>query len=152
MNKSDQFVRIRTRLQEIREGCKDGWLNGEGVAPSEQALAGAEEVLCMLVRKHYDVIPPVHIYPCGDEDGGIEAAWTLPGRTWLADAVFAQAGDYIRLTAVRREGDDVRELVLDRAAGAEANAKGIADLLLVLAHEEEQRSRLMAVVNSKGAT
>ena len=51
---------------------EDGWLNGDGEAPSEAGLCALLPVIVMAHRKHGMPLP--YVYPLADENG-VELAW-----------------------------------------------------------------------------
>ena len=59
-------------LEELRE-LKNGWLDGEGLAPDHNAL----DWLAKSFDKHYpDDLPLPHVYPT--PEGGVQVEWSLP--------------------------------------------------------------------------
>jgi hypothetical protein len=62
---------VQARLDELRQ-LKDGWLEGCGLAPSNEGL----DWLSQAFDQHYpDQLPLPFLYPT--EEGGIQAEWTL---------------------------------------------------------------------------
>ena len=65
---------ISARLRELRL-LKDGWLDGQGVAPSEEGL----DWLSQAFDQHYpEDLPLPCLYPT--EEGGVEAEWQFGSR------------------------------------------------------------------------
>ena len=62
---------VPSRLYELRE-LKDGWLDGEGVAPDDNALDWLSR---RFDRLYSDELPLPHIYPTAE--GGVQAEWSF---------------------------------------------------------------------------
>lgn len=65
---------ISMQIAELRL-VEDGWLEGEGLAPSE---AGLDWLLAALSRHFPNESPPPHLYPT--ETGDVQAEWSLGSR------------------------------------------------------------------------
>ena len=66
---------IPARLDEFRS-MDDGWLEGEGLAPSPDGL---DWLSCQCERYFEDDLPLPHVYPT--PEGGVEAEWSLEFRS-----------------------------------------------------------------------
>ena len=64
---------IHVRLHELRE-LKDGWFDGEGLAPRSDELDWLAE---QFERLYPADLPLPHLYPT--PEGGVQAEWSLPG-------------------------------------------------------------------------
>jgi hypothetical protein len=62
---------VGARIQELK-GLKDGWLDGEGVAPSDQDL---DWMLEFLNKEYPDELPLPYIFPT--PEGGVQLEWTI---------------------------------------------------------------------------
>ena len=62
------------QLDELRR-LRDGWLDGDGIAPSRTGLGWLAECLA---RRYPAAAPVPYIYPT--PDGGVQAEWTLGCR------------------------------------------------------------------------
>ncbi len=115
---------------EVLAGVPDGWLHGEGVAPSAEALTRAREVLARLLVEHAE-IPRPKVFPI--PEGGVQAEWVL-GRV-VADARFSMVGGTIVAEAVRAddssEWDETfsdHDVTRDDASKLAAWLRGVAGL------------------------
>lgn len=65
---------IATRFGELK-ALRDGWLDGDGKAPSHEGL----DWLAGIIRSLYsDNLPPPYVYPT--PEGGVQLEWSLDGR------------------------------------------------------------------------
>jgi len=69
---TEELSRLQERLDEL-ESTADGWLDGQGKAPTRFALANARLALRTLLEAG---APGGRLYP--QEDGGVQAEWSLP--------------------------------------------------------------------------
>jgi hypothetical protein len=68
-----EFLDVQTRLEELAL-LKNGWLEGGGLAPSQEGL----EWFGVEFRRHFpDDLPLPHIYPT--PEGGLQAEWSTEG-------------------------------------------------------------------------
>ena len=65
---------VPTQLGELRD-LADGWLDGEGVAPTHELLDWLSE---RFDRAYPDGLPLPHIYPT--VEGGVQAEWSMAGQ------------------------------------------------------------------------
>ena len=65
---------ISMQIAELRL-VEDGWLEGEGKAPSD---AGLDWLLAIITRHFPNDAPPPHLYPT--ETGDVQAEWSLGSR------------------------------------------------------------------------
>ncbi len=91
--RAEDIERLWARV-EVLEKTERGWCEGEGDAPTSQAVAQARGVLARLLADHEDVERP-RLYPT--PDGGLQAEWIL--GDWAAEARFAPSGETVSLEA-----------------------------------------------------
>jgi hypothetical protein len=113
---------------------EDGWIEGEGSAPSETAIVRAREILARLLVDHEWVARP-KVYPT--PDGGVQAEWTL-GR-WACEVAFSADGT-ARGEATEVEDDRDSEIELDTLSAS--NADQLASWLMRLAGEHGDVARV----------
>lgn len=80
--RAPEVQRVWDRLRSF-ERITDGWLEGEGRAPTQLALARAQEVLARLLIDHRGVERP-HVFP--SPQGGVQAEWVI--GQWAAEICF----------------------------------------------------------------
>ncbi len=98
---------IPARLDEFRD-MKDGWLEGEGVAPS---LEGLDWLAAGFDRHFPDDLPLPYLYPT--PEGGVQAEWSLSeNEISLEVDLVTHHGAWHRLK-INNQADDVQELNLD---------------------------------------
>ena len=98
---------IPARLDEFRD-MKDGWLEGEGVAPS---LEGLDWLAAGFDRHFPDDLPLPYLYPT--PEGGVQAEWSLSeNEISLEVDLVTHHGAWHRLK-MNNQADDVQELNLD---------------------------------------
>ena len=98
---------IPARLDEFRD-MKDGWLEGEGVAPS---LDGLNWLAAGFDRHFPDDLPLPYLYPT--PEGGVQAEWSLSeNEISLEVDLVTHHGAWHRLK-INNQADDVQELNLD---------------------------------------
>lgn len=98
---------IPARLDEFRD-MKDGWLEGEGVAPS---LEGLDWLATGFDRYFPDDLPLPYLYPT--PEGGVQAEWSLSeNEISLEIDLVTHQGAWHRLE-MNTHADDVQELKLD---------------------------------------
>ena len=102
---------VPARLYELR-GLKNGWLDGEGVAPSTDRLNWLAETFD---RLYPDELPLPHVYPT--VEGGIQAEWSLGScEASLTIDLAARKGDW-HVLPTGRNAEDVEVLSLADDAG-----------------------------------
>jgi hypothetical protein len=74
------------RIDSLAE-VPNGWLDGDGLAPSAEALARVREVLARLLADHHE-IPRPKVFPT--PEGGLQAEWVFGCVS--ADACFQRDG------------------------------------------------------------
>lgn len=98
---------IPARLDEFRD-MKEGWLEGEGVAPS---LEGLDWLAAGFDRYFPDGLPLPYLYPT--PEGGVQAEWSLSeNEISLEIDLVTHQGAWHRLE-MNTHADDVQELKLD---------------------------------------
>ena len=98
---------IPARLDEFRD-MKDGWLEGEGVAPS---LEGLDWLATGFDRHFPDDLPLPYLYPT--PEGGVQAEWSLSeNEISLEVDLVTHHGAWHRLK-MNNQADNVQELNLD---------------------------------------
>ena len=98
---------IPARLDEFRD-MKDGWFEGEGVAPS---LEGLDWLATGFDRHFPDDLPLPYLYPT--PEGGVQAEWSLSeNEISLEVDLVTHHGAWHRLN-MNNQADDVQELNLD---------------------------------------
>lgn len=98
---------IPARLDEFRD-MKDGWLEGEGAAPS---LEGLDWLAAGFDRHFPDDLPLPYLYPT--PEGGVQAEWSLSeNEISLEVDLVTHHGAWHRLK-MNNQADDVQELNLD---------------------------------------
>jgi len=99
---------IPARLDELRT-LKDGWLEGQGCAPSQEGL----DWLSQAFGQHYpDELPLPHLYPTAE--GGIRAEWSIgQNEITLEIDVGAHSGQWHRLD-IDSDADETKTLKLDK--------------------------------------
>lgn len=98
---------IPTRLDEFRD-LKDGWLEGEGVAPSPDGLDWLTETFD---RYFPDDLPLPYLYPT--PEGGVQAEWSLSANEISLEVdLVTRQGAWHRLD-MNTNADDARTLNLD---------------------------------------
>ena len=98
---------IPARLDEFRD-MKDGWLEGEGVAPS---LEGLDWLAAGFDRHFPNDLPLPYLYPT--PEGGVQAEWSLSeNEISLEVDLVTHQGTWHRLE-MNTHADDVQELKLD---------------------------------------
>ncbi len=102
---------IPARLDEFRD-MKDGWLEGEGVAPNPDGL----DWLAATFDRHFpDDLPLPYLYPT--PEGGVQAEWSLlANEISLAMDLVTRQGAWHRLD-MNTNADEARKLNLDDVEG-----------------------------------
>lgn len=85
------------------EGLQDGWLDGEGLAFSDDALAWSSRLLESIVNG-FELSTP-HIYPT--PEGSVRAEWSRPLWEISAELDWSRKSSEVR--AVRLDADEVIE-------------------------------------------
>jgi hypothetical protein len=88
--------KVRERIEALAS-TPDGWFDGEGVAPTRQALVAASAVLPTLLAEGDLPRPGVFPTPAGD----IKAEWRL-GR-WIVDVLFSGKNGLITASATNKD-------------------------------------------------
>jgi hypothetical protein len=88
---------------ESLKGLQDGWLDGEGLAFHDEALAWSSKLLESLVNG-FELATP-HIYPT--PEGGVRAEWSRPRWEISADLDWPRKVSEVR--AVRLDADEMHE-------------------------------------------
>lgn len=98
---------VPARLEELRT-LQDGWLEGDGRAPSKEGL----DWLSRAFSQHYpDELPLPYLYPT--EEGGIQAEWTLkPNEVTLEIDLGRRTGEWHALN-LETDEDQSEMLNLD---------------------------------------
>ena len=98
---------IPTRLDEFRD-MKDGWLEGEGVAPG---LDGLDWLAATFDRHFPNDLPLPYLYPT--PKGGVQAEWSLSANEISLEVdLVTHHGAWHRLE-MNTHADDVQKLKLD---------------------------------------
>jgi hypothetical protein len=85
------------------KGLQEGWLDGEGHAFSEEALAWSSKLLESIVNG-FDLATP-HIYPT--PEGSVRAEWSRP--SWEISAELDWTHKQSEVRAVRVDADEMHE-------------------------------------------
>ena len=85
------------------KGLQEGWLDGEGLAFSSEALAWSSTLLASIVNG-FELATP-HIYPT--PDGSVRAEWSRP--QWEISAELDWSRKLSEVRAVRLDADEMRE-------------------------------------------
>jgi hypothetical protein len=115
--------RLWTRIG-VLEKVGDGWLEGEGRAPSPLALARAREVLARLLATYPSLDRP-KVFPT--PDGGVQAEW-VRGR-WAAEALFDVEEGSISAEATHGDSGEERAAVFARNEVTAEDASRLATWL-----------------------
>ena len=100
---------VPARLDEFRD-MRDGWLEGEGVAPS---LDGLDWLASTFDRHFPDDLPLPCLYPT--PEGGVEAEWSLGSQSIIFEIDLAtHRGDWLCFDK-QSDSEDTRSLNLDTA-------------------------------------
>ncbi len=100
---------VPARLDEFRD-MKDGWLEGEGVAPSMDGL----DWLASTFDRHFpDDLPLPYLYPT--PEGGVEAEWSLGSQSVIFEIDLATHRDDWLCFDKQSDCEDTRLLNLDTA-------------------------------------
>lgn len=102
----------------------EGWLEGEGRAPTEGVLARAREVLARLLVEHRDIERP-KVFPT--PEGGLQAEWAI--GSWAAEARFEPDDESIFLEATNGDTLEERHLHVPPGVVSAENAIPLADWL-----------------------
>jgi hypothetical protein len=95
------------RLSTLAE-LSDGWLDGDGLAPTELALALARQVLARLLVEAPAIERP-KVFPT--LDGGVQAEWVF--GLWAADVAFRPEGGGLDAVATHAVTGASREQIFD---------------------------------------
>jgi hypothetical protein len=121
--RAGEVQRLWTRIASL-EKVGDGWLEGEGRAPSPLALARAREVLARLLVTYPSLERP-KVFPT--PDGGVQAEW-VRGR-WAAEALFDVEEGGISAEATHGDSGEERALVFARNEVTAEDASRLATWL-----------------------
>ena len=100
---------VGSRLDELRD-LRDGWLDGEGVAPDH---AGLDWLSGVFKRYYPDDVQLPHTYPT--EDGGISLEWSL--GTWEIDIevnLEKHTGEWYMFNKDTKNNEENKKLKLDK--------------------------------------
>lgn len=98
---------IALRLEELAE-LKDGWLNGEGIAPDK---VGISWLTSSFEKKFPDDLQLPYLYPT--EDGGIQAEWSLSHyEISLTINLIAHTAVW-QVLNITNDSDETKDLSLD---------------------------------------
>ena len=96
---------LGAQLDELRI-LQDGWLEGEGLAPS---CSGLDWLFVTFERNYPDDFPPPHLFPT--EKGGVQAEWSFgPNEVTFEVDLDTQVGEWHVLNV---NSDDVTERTLN---------------------------------------
>ncbi len=102
---------VPARLDELRE-LKDGWLDGEGLAPNSEAL---DWLATSFDCRYPDDLPLPHVYPT--LEGGVLAEWSSPPNEVSLDVNLAtRQGEWHSLD-VNTDAENARTLNLADNSG-----------------------------------
>lgn len=113
---------LDARIDELA-ALRDGWLWGDGIAPTPHAIATARAVLGQLATEHPDVTRP-RVYPT--PDGDVQAEWTM-GRV-ATDVRFPAQEGPLDASAVHVDSGSESGLLIG-TADLTASASALATLL-----------------------
>ncbi len=104
-------LNVPARLDAFRE-LKDGWLDGEGLAPDHDALGW----LAASFDLHYpDDLPRPHVYPT--VEGGVQAEWSISSNEVSLNVnLAARRGEWHSLR-MDTDDEETRMLNLDGDSG-----------------------------------
>jgi hypothetical protein len=102
---------------------EDGWLDGEGKAPSDEGL----DWLTHAFADHYpqDLASP-YLYPT--PDGGVQAEWSLSRFEVTLDVDFRSRVGYWHQRNMQTDDEDAREIRLDDPDSWREIVKRVRDL------------------------
>jgi hypothetical protein len=99
-------LNVAVRIDELRL-LKNGWLNGEGIAPTHDGL---NWLVGALDRHFPDELPLPHLYPTAE--GGVRAEWTArPHELSLNIDLTARTGEW-HLLNLEDDAEQTRKLNL----------------------------------------
>jgi hypothetical protein len=124
--RASEIQRIWDRLNSFKS-IADGWLEGDGRAPSQLAKVRAREVLGRLLVERHDIAAP-SIFPT--PIGGVQAEWIV--GAWAADAAFDADEELIRVEASHSESGEERTAVFNKEQVSADRADALADWLVAL--------------------
>ena len=102
---SETTLDISAQIDDLRQ-LKDGWLEGQGKAPSKEGL----DWLSQAFDKHYSGdLPLPYLYPT--EPGGVQAEWSLGRNEITLEIDLAEHAGYFH--ALQMEDDTEEMLRLD---------------------------------------
>ena len=102
---SETILDISAQIYDLRQ-LKDGWLEGQGKAPSKEGL----DWLSQAFDKHYSGdLPLPYLYPT--EPGGVQAEWSLGRNEITLEIALAEHAGYFH--ALQMEDDTEKTLCLD---------------------------------------
>jgi hypothetical protein len=100
--RAHEIQKLWTRIDSFIN-INDGWLEGEGLAPTERCRLRAREVLARLLVDGRQLPKPA-VFP--NPSGGVQAEWVL-GR-WAADVAFDPDEDVVAAEAVNADSGEER--------------------------------------------
>jgi len=115
---NQRMTRLSNRISELRE-LKDGWLDGEGMAPSGDGLSWLFELVGKLITFHQAPCP--YIYPT--PDGGVSLEWDIGG-----DKEFTIDVNLATHAGVIADGDDEKFATLSDNGNMQWIANRLAKL------------------------
>ncbi len=121
--RADVVKKVWERLDRLSE-IEDGWIEGEGAAPTAQVVQQARDVLARLLVEN-DWIDRPKLFPM--PDGGVQAEWMI--GAWMCEVVFSPDGS-VRGEATQTEDDRDDEIDLSgvNAGNAEQLAKWLTKI------------------------
>lgn len=117
-------------------GIKDGWLDGQGLEPTEVAVVAARGVLARLMVSFPDIDRP-RVFP--NPDGGIQAEWVI--GNWAADVAFDPKDGSVLAEATNADTGEEREVPFDTNDVTADDASYLGWWLLALTAEGNHRGR-----------
>ena len=124
-----EILKLWTRIDSFAT-IADGWLDGEGVAPTVRCRLVARTALARLLIDGRELAKPA-VFPT--PYGGVQAEWIL-GR-WAADVAFFPDDETIIAEAVHADSGEEREAKFSANELSQASASSLASWLAGLTSE-----------------
>lgn len=106
--RADEELDVQARIEQLSL-LRDGWLDGDGLAPARTGLAWFASAW----QSHWpSELPPPHLYPA--PSGGLEAEWTV-GETSLSAGIDLSARRAVLMMVNTRSGDIAIDQSIDLA-------------------------------------